>query len=88
MSALPETRTGPIEMIKIGSFSSGRGPRLVAAVAGQASYQVAQALIPVLIGTSSTGQSESPTAQHFSCGLRCCVLCLSDLLCRGASRFA
>ncbi|MFJ7619125.1 ABC transporter transmembrane domain-containing protein [Rhodococcus erythropolis] len=62
MSALPETRTGPIEMIKIGSFSSGRGPRLVAAVAGQASYQVAQALIPVLIGTvvdRAIGKSDS-----------------------------
>lgn len=62
MSALPETRSGPMEMIRVGSFSSGRGPRLVAAVTGQASYQVAQALIPVLIGTvvdRAIGKSDS-----------------------------
>ena len=54
MSALPETRSGPMEMIRVGSFSSGRGPRLVAAVTGQASYQVDETFRGRFLGLDPT----------------------------------
>ncbi|MGC0362190.1 ABC-type multidrug transport system fused ATPase/permease subunit [Rhodococcus sp. 27YEA15] len=62
MSAPPKSHSGPLHLIRVGSFSGGRALLLVTAVTGHAAYQVAQALIPVLIGVvvdRAIGRSDS-----------------------------